>query len=181
MKKANNLLEIFFNYPTKHWHFEEILKRAIISRPQATAWLKKFIKEDIILKIKQKRKMPYYIANYQDTQYQIKKRLYALDHFEKTGFLQHLTRLSKANNIILFGSFSRWDWHNESDIDIFVYGNIDGFDMNYYRKKLQREIQLFICEDKEQLQNYNPALLRNIIEGYPIKGDLQFIEVKPHV
>ncbi|MBI5392714.1 nucleotidyltransferase domain-containing protein [Candidatus Woesearchaeota archaeon] len=181
MKKADNILEIFFNYPTKQWHFEDIVRTAAISRPQATGWLKKFIKEKIIIRIKQKRRMPYYIANYQNAQYQIKKRLYALDNFEKSGFLEHLTTLPKANNIILFGSFSRWDWNDESDIDIFVYGSTEGFDMSYYRKRLGREIQLFICKDEEQLQKYNSALLRNIIEGYLIKGDLQFIEVKPHV
>lgn len=177
MKKDELVLNLFFNEPTKHWHFEEILTTVNISRPQAVNWLRKFIKEGIVKRIKPQDKMPYYVGNYENFTYQSRKRLFALNELEKQGFLSHLTSLPKAQAIIMFGSMSRWDWNKESDIDLFVYGDLEGFDKGAFRAKLGREIETFVCKDKEELARLKPAFLRNILEGYLIKGVLNFVQV----
>ena len=71
--KEEQILELFFENPTKEWHFEEILKEAKITRSKADGWLKKFIKEDLAKKIKERGKMPYYISNYESPNFQNKK------------------------------------------------------------------------------------------------------------
>ena len=177
MKKDELMLDLFFNESTKHWHFEEILNTVKISRPQAARWLRKFIKERIVKRIKPQSKMPYYVGNYESFTYQARKRLFALNELEKTGFLSHLSSLPKAQAVIMFGSMSRWDWSKESDIDLFVYGDPEGFDKGAFRAKLGREIETFVCKNKEELQKFKPALLRNIVEGYLIKGTLNFVQV----
>ncbi|MBI4146508.1 nucleotidyltransferase domain-containing protein [Candidatus Woesearchaeota archaeon] len=177
MKKDELVLDLFFNEPTKHWHFEEILTAVKISRPQAAGWLRKFVKEGLVRRIKPKGKMPYHVGNYESSTYQARKRLFALNKLEKQGFLSHLTSLPKAQAVIMFGSMSRWDWNKESDIDLFVYGDPEGFDKGAFRAKLGREIETFVCKDKEDLQRLKPALLRNILEGYLIKGTLNFVQV----
>src|SRR3989338_163262 len=177
MNKETNILELFFNEPTKHWHFEEILKAAHISRPQAANWLRKGIPEGIITKTKPKGKQPYYTANYLNPYYQIKKRLFALEMLEKVGFLSHLNSLPKAKTVILFGSISRWDWHTESDIDVFIYGDPAGLEFYKYRVALHRGIEPFVCKDEQELKRFNPALLHNVAEGYLIKGNLDFMQV----
>jgi len=177
MKKDGLVLDLFFNESTKHWHFEEILNTVKISRPQAANWLRKFIKEGIVKRIKPQGKMPYYVGNYESSAYQSRKRLFALNELEKQGFLSHLASLPKAQTVILFGSMSRWDWNKESDIDLFVYGDPEGFDKGSFRAKLGREIETFVCKDNEELQRFKPALLRNIVEGYLIKGTLNFVRV----
>lgn len=178
MAKEEAVLKLFLENPTKHWHFEEILKTAKISRPQADGWLKKFVKEKLVTRIKPKGKMPFYTADYESPDYQLKKRLFALMQLEKAGLLKCLLTLPKAETIIIFGSMSRWDWYKESDLDIFVYGNIEDVKLGSYREKLHREIQMFICRNKEEVKNMNPALLKNIVEGYMVKGSLDFVEVK---
>ena len=178
MKKDQPIIELFFNEPTKHWHFEEILKEAKISRPQAAHWLNVFVKESLIQKIKPKRKMPYYVSNYNHPNYQIKKKLFALQKMEHTGFLSHLTKL-KAKTIIIFGSFSRWDWYKGSDIDLFIYGGEEP-DLSTYRQKLNREIQVFTAKTKQDLKKIHAGLLQNILEGYRVKGSFDFVEVKAH-
>lgn len=177
MNKESNILELFFNEPSKHWHFEEILKAAKISRPQAANWLRKAMKENLITRIKPAEKQSYYTAHYENPHYQIKKRLFALEMVEKTGFLSHLNSLPNAKTVILFGSISRWDWHTESDIDVFMYGDPAGLELYKYRIALHREIEIFICKDKEELKRFNPALLHNVAEGYLIKGNLDFMKV----
>ncbi len=177
MKKEELVLELFFNEPTKHWHFEEIIKIVKISRPQAAHWLKKFVAEKIVKKIKPKGKMPHYVGNYETAEYQSRKRLFALAKLEKQGFLSHAAGLPKAQTVILFGSMNRWDWNKESDIDLFVYGDQEGFDKGRFRAKLGREIETFVYKDKEALSKLQPGFLRNILEGYLLKGSLDFVEV----
>ncbi len=107
-----------------------------------------------------------------------KKKLFALQTLEKSGLLAHLIGLPNAQTIILFGSLSRWDWYQKSDIDLFVYGDVKGFDQGTFRAKLHREIQVFACENKADLKKYSPELLRNIVKGYVIKGGIDFVKVE---
>ena len=179
MSKEENILNLFYNEPTKHWHFEVLLKAAKISRPQAVQWLKKFIKRNLIQRIKERGKMPYYLAQFDSPHYKAAKRVYALQQFEKSGFLAHLISLPKAKTVIIFGSMVRGDWYTDSDIDVFIYGNAEGLHDFGYGLKLKREIQVFECETEKNLEKYRPGLLRNISEGYIIKGELSFIKVAP--
>lgn len=173
--KEENVLELFFNDSSRHWHFEEILKQAKISRPQAMKWLNKLAKESIIRKIKEKNKMPHYTGNFESPAYKNKKKIYALNKFYETGLLNHLLQL-KAKTIILFGSFSRADWNLDSDIDLFIYGEATEFEQGKYEQKLGREIQTFICKNQKECNKFRPGLIRSIQSGYLIKGDMSFIQ-----
>ncbi len=170
--KRNAMLLVFFNEPTKHWHFEEILKEAKISRPQATRWLQKFVKEGLVKRIKTRGKMPYYIANYTSPVFQLKKRIFALEILEQSGFLAHLANLPKADAVYVFGSMSRRDWYTQSDVDVFIYGSDDNLDIATYETALHREIQVFLCQNAQELKEFNQGLLHNIMKGYRVKGDL---------
>src|SRR3989338_118511 len=144
MNKEENILQLFYNEPTKHWHFEELLKAAKISRPQAVQCLKKFIKRNLIQRIKERGKMPYYLAQFDSPHYKAAKRVYALQQFEKSGFLAHLISLPKAKTVIIFGSRVRGDWYTDSDIDLFIYGDDDELDTLKYQSNFHREIQVFV-------------------------------------
>ena len=175
--KEKKVMELFFDNPTREWHFEEIVKESKIARSKADSWLKKFIKVGLIQKIKKKGKMPYYIGNYSSSTYKNKKKLFALDNLYESGLLNHLDSLQKAKTVILFGSFTRSDWYGDSDIDIFIYGDPKGLKIADYELKLHRDIQLFICQDKKGLEKLGDGLIRNIIKGNLIKGNLDFMEV----
>ncbi len=175
--KENNMLELFFEMPTKEWHFEEILKEAKITRSKADGWLKKFIKEDLIKRVKEKNKMPYYIGNYENPAYKNRKKIFGLNKLYQSGFLNHLSSLKKVKTVILFGSFSRSDWYKHSDIDVFIYGNPEGLKVSNYELKLHKDIQLFICQNKKEINKLGEPLINNIIKGDIIKGELDFIKV----
>ena len=168
--KEQSILELFFNNPAKEWHFEDILKHTKLSRSKADKWLKVLVKSHIVKKVKPKAKMPYYTSNYEDPNYQNKKTIYALNALYDSGFLNHLKSLPKAETVILFGSYSRWDWHSESDIDLFVYGDSEGLEIEKYEARLKRNIQLFACKNEAELKKFGPELLRNILRGNVIKG-----------
>ena len=175
--KEESVLELFFN-SSKHWHFEELLKESKLSRGRLNIWLKKFEKEGIIKRIKENKKMPYYIGDFDSPSYKSRKRLFALEQFYESGFLNHLQSLEKVKSVIIFGSFSRADWYKESDIDIFIYGDDDEFEQGKYETKLKRDIQLFTAKNEKDLNKIGKELLKNILKGYLVKGDLDFVEVK---
>tara|TARA_Y100000310_G_scaffold260603_1_gene269604 strand:- start:8314 stop:8874 length:561 start_codon:yes stop_codon:yes gene_type:complete len=175
--KEENILELFFENPAKESHFEEIVSEVKIARSKTNNWLKKLIKEKLIKRIKKKGKMPYYISNYSSSEYKIRKKLFGLNKLYKSGLLSHLDSLQKVKAIILFGSFSRSDWYKNSDIDIFIYGNPEGLKIADYELRLHRDIQLFICQNIKELSKLGNGLIRNIIKGNLLKGNLDFLEV----
>lgn len=169
--KGDNLLEVFFEQPAKYWHFRQLEKETKLAQSKLAGWLKRFQQEKLILKVKKRGKMPYYLANHQHPNYCNRKKLFALNKFYEIGLLNYLSSL-KAESIILFGSFSRSDWHKESDIDLFIYGDTDSLNLGEYQSKLHHEIQLFLSKNKNELKRFGPGLLRNIIKGVSIKGTI---------
>jgi len=178
MQRKENIKELFFNNSSKHWHFEEIIKESKLSRTQANEWLKRLIKEKIIIKVKNKDKMPYYVGNFNSPSYKNSKRIYSLQKLYNLGFLDHLLTLKKAKTIIIFGSLARSDWNENSDLDIFIYGDNADFNQGKYESKLKREIQLFSIKYKRDFKKFRPELLKNIVNGYVVKGNLDFMEIK---
>lgn len=166
--KENNVLEIFFNEPTKHWHFKDIVKKAKISEQRANHWLKHFMKEKIIKHVKPKGKMPYFIAQYNYPIYKNKKKLYALNRMLETGFLNKLQSLKNAKAVVIFGSFSRSDWDTNSDVDVFIYG--DPEDLKFGTIWLERGVEVHTCRTKKDIKEIKSGLINNVVKGYFVKG-----------
>lgn len=178
MKPKPTLKELFYDHPSKHWHFEQLRQESGLSRAQTNEWIQKLRKDNLVVRTKPRGKMPYYTANYHHQHYQNGKRLYALQQLYHSGFLDYITSLERAETVVLFGSFSRSDWYKESDIDIFVYGDIEHLRLGPYLSKLHREVQLFTGKTEEDLQKMGPALLRNIIKGITLKGAIPLEVIK---
>ena len=59
--KEDSVLKLILeNSPLKEWHFEEIIKEAKITRSIANKWLKKYIKQGLLNKVKEKGKFPFF-------------------------------------------------------------------------------------------------------------------------
>ncbi|MEK6960156.1 MAG: nucleotidyltransferase domain-containing protein [Nanoarchaeota archaeon] len=177
VSKGDRVLELFFNEPTRHWHFEEILIEAGLSRKPLSRWLSILLSEKLIHRVKPRGKMPFYTANYALSPYQVRKRIFAMEMLEKSGLAQKLSALPNAKTAIIFGSMTRWDWHKESDIDLFIYGDAKGLELGEVERRLGRDIEVFECKDKESLSRLGEGLLKNIIHGDIIKGGLDFVKV----
>jgi len=173
--KEEDVLKLFYN-SGRHWHFEELLEKAGISRKQLLNWLNKFEEEGLIVKTKEEGKHPFYMHNFFDPGFQNRKRLYALELLTKSGLVDHLSGLKGAKAVILFGSFSRADWYEDSDIDIFIYGDDGLFDKGLYERKLMKNIQVFTAKgykDIERLDKMLPA----IVSGDFLKGSFRDLGV----
>ena len=168
--KENNVLKLFLNESTKHWHFNVIVKTAKISEPAANKWIKKLLKEDIIKRIKPRDRMPYFIANYTHPNYYNKKKLFALNRMSESGLLSQLQSLEKVKTVVIFGSFARGDWHTGSDIDVFILGN-PGI-LKFGTRAMGREVEVHTCKNKKEINEIQSGLMKNVIKGYFVKGNV---------
>ena len=150
-KEEQVLKLILENSPLKHWHFEEIVKQANITRAAANKWLKKYQKGGLLKRVKEKGSFPYFIAGSNNPIYQTKKRIYAINKLYESGLISHLLSLKDAKTVILFGSMAKGDWYKESDIDIFILGKPKEIEKNKYELKLHRDIQLHIFNTKKEI------------------------------
>ena len=177
-KEENVLKLILENSPLKEWHFEEMGREAKVTKLAVNKWLKKYVSEGLLKHIKEKRKFPYFTVGSNNLIYHSFKRVYALEQLHKSGLIPKLLSLKTAKTIILFGSIARGDWYKGSDIDIFVLGDILDFDKNIYELKLQKNIGLTIFQNKEEIKEVKTGLIKNIVNGYILKGQIQdFAEV----
>ncbi len=176
--KMQDVKSLFFNESIKRWHFEEIIKDTGLSRERVSFFLKCLVKKKLIIRVKPKGKMPYYISNRDLPKFRSEKRMYGLKILEEAGLFSHISSLEGVKSGILFGSFSRGDWNKSSDIDLFVYGEIKEFEKGQMETKLGREIQIFSFKDtKKMKKELDPKLMPNIIKGFNIKGNLEPFEV----
>ncbi|MBI5065387.1 nucleotidyltransferase domain-containing protein [Candidatus Woesearchaeota archaeon] len=174
LSKEESVLEsILENSPLKEWHFNKIVREAKVTKAVANKWLKKYMNSGLIKRIKERGKFSYFTVGSNNPVYYSLKRVYILEQIHKSGLLAKLLSLKNAKTIIIFGSIIRGDWYKDSDIDIFIYGKIDDFDKNSYELKLRKNIELHVFEEKKEIQEVKTGLIKNIINGYLVKGQIQ--------
>ena len=174
-KEENVLRLILENSPLKEWHFEEIVIRAKVTRAVAKKWLKKYIHEGLLKKVKEQKKFPHFTAGLNNPVYCSLKRIYALEQLHRSGLIPALLSLKNAKTVILFGSMVRGDWYKDSDIDICIFGHNVDFDKNFYEHKLGKHIEVHIFQNKTEIREVKTGLIKNIINGYVVKGHIQDI------
>lgn len=175
----NPLKPLFFNETLKRWRFEELVKASGKSRERAGHFTRQLLKGGFIARVKQRRRMPYYIAKRDSPGFRAEKRLYGLAMLEQSGLLAHIAAIGEIKTAIIFGSFSSGNWHKDSDIDLFIYGDDRSLNKALFERKIKREIQLFSFRNaKEVKKQLDPALLPNIARGFSIKESMEPFEVR---
>jgi len=170
-KEEKILKLILETSPLKQWHFDEITKKAGVSRTVANKWLKKYLSKGLITYVKADGKFPYYSVGEKNNAYYAQKKFYALEKIHESGLLAELLSLN-AKLVIIFGSMIKGDWYKDSDIDIFIWGNIQNFNKNLYETKLQRRIEFHIFKKKAEIKMVQTGLIENVANGYVVKGDI---------
>ncbi|MDI6736951.1 MAG: nucleotidyltransferase domain-containing protein [Nanoarchaeota archaeon] len=172
-KEERVLQLILENSPMKQWHFNEIVRDSKVARAVANKWLKRYVKEGLLRRVKEKGKFPCFTCGMDNPVYISMKKLLAIEQVFRSGLAEHLLSLKDAKSVVLFGSFARGDWHKGSDIDIFIYGKSRGFEKSRYELKLKRQIELHLFETKAELNQVRTGLLKNVLNGYSLKGQMQ--------
>jgi predicted nucleotidyltransferase len=164
--------EYFFLNPTIKLRVRQIEREIEIPLPSAINYAKEleqeeFLKSEIIANIK------IYSANRTSEKFLLEKKLFNIKYLISSGLINYLKIELSNPTIIIFGSFSRGEDIEKSDIDLYIESPTKKkINLSTFEKKIKKEIQIFIYRDINKIQNKN--LANNIINGIVLNG---FIEV----
>jgi|SRR3989344_3238755 len=174
MSKKLNIMNIFFEHPTREFNVREIARMLKISPATASKELKA-LKKESLLKERKDRIFTFYKANLESDLYLDNKRFYNIRKIKESGFIEELNKFYLKPTIILFGSTSHGLDDETSDIDLAVISeNTKSIkDLKKFEKKLNKKIQLFALKDVRDIKNEH--LVNNIINGIVLQGQVKWI------
>ena len=158
------VLEFFFRNPSKETHLRELSRLLKLSMPTIISVTDDLAKENLIVKVKSSFITKVH-ANRENTRFIGKKRIYNLAAVFESGIVEHLVKIyNHPKMIILFGSFSRGDDIEKSDVDIAVVTKKKvSFDATQHEKFLDRGISIHEVDLSEVSEEFKLNLANGII------------------
>ena len=163
------ILQEFFDFPTKGFLIRELSRRTKIAQPSVINHVKALLEEDLIIK-EEAKPYPLFKANRENERFKILKTFNLILRMNSYGLLDYIWDNTFPNVIVLFGSASKGEDIESSDIDLFVQAREKKLNLSKFEKMLNRKISLFFKEDFSKL---NDELKNNIINGIKLKGYLK--------
>lgn len=173
MFKNNNnykILKVFLDSPTKKYGLREISRKVLIAPASVKKYLKDFEKQGLIESYKEKNN-PIYRAKIDNQRLKTFQKLSIIYELEISGLIDYLWNEICPEAIILFGSYSKGEATEESDIDIFLITKtkIEEINIKKYQEKFEKEIQI-LTQEENKIQKH---LKKNLINGIILRGYLK--------
>ena len=161
------VLEIFFDNPSKEFHLRELSRLLKLSMPTIISTTDVLSNEKLITKAKGKV-ITKVSANRENVDFARHKRLYNLEKIYASGIIDYLSNIyNHPKNIILFGSFSRGDDVESSDIDIAISTNKKlSMNLANYEKILKRDVNIH----EINLDKVSNEFKANLANGIVLEG-----------
>lgn len=164
---TQKFLSVIFKFPTKGLTVREIARLIKVSPPTASS-LSKHLEKKGLIRVKKEKVQHKVFGNLENRYFRDLKRIYNIfSLFDLTDFL---IKNFKPNAVIVFGSYSKGEDIEDSDIDIFIDSvtkkrvNIEKFEKN-----LNRRIHLHVRD----IRKIPEELRKNIINGVILYGFLE--------
>ncbi|MFH1589861.1 MAG: nucleotidyltransferase domain-containing protein [archaeon] len=168
----NKIAEYFFLNPTIKLRVREIERKTKTALPSVIRYTRELEEEDI-LKSQNISNVKLYSADRASKKFLLGKKIYNLKRVFNTGLVNYLIKEYDNSPIILFGSYSKGEDIEDSDIDLYIESpSKTKAKIEKYEKELQRDIQIFKYNKFKEIEN--KELANNIINGTILHG---FIEV----
>ena len=165
------VLRLFFDQPTKGFQLREITRMLKLGMPSVKLHTDRLEKEEFV---KREKKGTY--ASYKasgNEKFMLYKKTDMLLRLHESGLVEFLADEMSPNAIVLFGSASRGEDIERSDIDLLVIAKEKDIDLERFEKRLKRRINILF---EPNLKNMPKELLNNILNGVVIHG---YLEVFP--
>lgn len=163
MLKIFNDLEPFFKDNYGRISIREYARIRKISPPSASTLLNELCKDGLLIREEEKIYI-FFAANRENHLFVHLSRIYWYTLINKSGLLSYFNNELVSPLVILFGSFSKAEITQKSDIDIAIKAQKKKLNVTQFEKKLQREIQVvFYNGAKINLQN-------SILNGFILSG-----------
>lgn len=164
--------EFFFVNPNAKIRVREIEKKLKLSLPSVIRYCAE-LKEEGILNTIKIGSVTFYTADKTNNNFLLEKKLYNIKSLYTSGAVEFLKKELNNPVIILFGSYSKGEDIETSDIDLYIETpSKKEIELTKFENKLNRKIQIFKHKDISEIRNRN--LANNIINGIVLNN---YIEV----
>jgi predicted nucleotidyltransferase len=145
--------------------YSRIIKK---SPPTSSKLLDKFSKEDL-LKKENTLNYIFYHANIESKEFLELSKIYW--NYKLKELTTYLEKILFEPTIILFGSLSKAETKEDSDIDLAIISIKKELNLKKFEKKIKRNMQVFWFNSLGNIKN--KELANNIINGFKLKGDFK--------
>ena len=170
MDNIEKILKSIYQNPTYMFHVRELARITKLNPNTIINITDKLKKQKIIIKGKHKS-MVEIRANIEDINFIRMKKIYNLGQIYKAGLVDFLIEYyDNPESIILFGSYSRGEDIEKSDIDLVIITNkkeIPNFTL--FETKLRRKLHIL----NFKREDISDELYRNLINGIVLHGYLR--------
>lgn len=168
----DKIKEYFFLNPTIKLRVRQIEREVRVPLPSVIRYVKE-LEEEESLKSSEIANIIVYSANRTSKEYLLEKKLFNIKQLFSCGLISLLIEKLSNPTIIVFGSYSKGEDVEGSDIDLYIETpSKNKISLNKYEKQLQRKIQIFTHKNIAEVKNKD--LANNIINGTTLNG---FMEV----
>ena len=162
------VLQLFFDYPTKHFQLREICRLLKFGMPSVKNHVEMLEKQGFVKK--EKRGVYQSYVSTRNDLFKIYRKNDILIRIQESGLIDFLADSFVPDVIVLFGSSSRGEDIESSDIDLFLIAKEKKVDLKKFEVKLRRKINLHF---EERISKVPKELLNNIINGVVVYGYLK--------
>ena len=164
--------EYFFLNPTIKIRVRQIERQAQVPLPSVIRYTRE-LEEEKFLKSSEIAAVITYSADRTSQQFLLEKKLFNIQQLFSSGLIDFLREKLSNPPIIVFGSYSRGEDLEKSDIDFYLeIPSKKKIDLARFEKRLQRTIRVFTYKKIQNVEN--KELANNIINGITLNG---FVEV----
>lgn len=164
-------MQQFFDFPRKAFLIRELSRNTKLAQTAVRVNLKALLAEGLITKDKNGL-YPSFRAVRDNSLFKLLKAQNIILRLYQTGVLEVIEKAVYPSCIVLFGSASRGEDTEESDIDLFVQSKQMKLDLSKFEKALNRKINILFEPD---LKTISPELLNNLANGIVVYGYLKVV------
>ncbi len=168
------VLDVFFASPTYLFTVREIARLTNLTHPTVSLCLLNLKKAGLVEPDSAHHKNTvFWKAKKESEKYRTHKKINNLQQLYASGLVNKIVEETSPNAIVIFGSYSKGEDVEESDIDIFVVSQEKRIIFKRYEKRLHRKINLTF---ESNIHVLNKEFLNNIINGVILYGYLEVLK-----
>ncbi len=158
----------FFINPTAKLRVRQIERELGLPLPSVIRYTAKLEKEGILKKLNTAN-VVFYAADRTDKTFLLEKKLFNIKQIYTSGLIDFLIGELSNPTIVLFGSYSKGEDTENSDIDLYIETpSKKEIKLEKFEKLLKRKIQVFRYISIQKITNHH--LANNILNGTNLNG-----------
>lgn len=154
------ILGLLFDFPTRRFHIREMARAIDVSAPAASKAVRKLGEEGLVTC---KKGFVFEIAANISDKFKNLKRVHNLKRIYESGLAEYLSEKFPLSAIVLFGSYSKGEDIEKSDIDMSVLGEEKKLELEKFEKKLNRKINIEFIDFKKASLELKESLINGIV------------------